>query len=339
MPKVMMKDVAKLAGVSVATVSHVINGTHYVSPELKANVEEAIKSLNYRPNKIARALNTRGIPLLAIIVPDISNPYWSTVVKAVQDVTDKHDYLVIVFSSDGIFEREVRFLHSLTGWVSGVIFHPYHVSQEKVQEIIGNDLPMVIIGDFANKVGQTENWDHVISNNLESAQAIVEYLIQLGHRQIAFIKGSEDTPSSEKRLEGYFKALEVSGIPIKEEMIVQGDYTREGGRMGMRSLLDLPEVPTSIFCANDLSALGALEVALKKGFRVPEDISIVGFDDIAEAAYASPSLTTVRLPPDIVGTIAAENLITRLKGREKQEIVHIEGSLIVRESTAPPRVN
>ncbi len=337
MTKVTMRDVAKHAGVSIATVSHIINGTHFVSQDLRAKVEEAIKSLKYRPNKIARALNTSGIPFIAIIVPDISNPYWSAVVKAVQDVTDLHDYLVIVFSSDGIIEREIKFLHSITGWVSGVILHPYHVSQEMVQEIIGVDLPMVIIGDFTSKGGQAENWDHVISNNLESAQAVVEYLMQLGHRRIAFIKGSEGTPSSQKRLEGYSRAFNISGIPLREDLIVQGDYTREGGRKGMRSLLDLSELPTAIFCANDLSALGALEEAYKNGFRIPEDFSIVGFDDIEEATYTSPSLTTVRLPPDIVGTLSAENLIERLNGREKPVVVHIEGSLIVRESTAPLR--
>src|SRR3970040_142731 len=126
MTKVTMREVARTAGVSIATVSHVINSTHYVSPVLK--------SRNYHPDKIARALNTKGIPLLALIVPDISNPYWSSVAREVQDVTDKHSYSVIVCSSDGILEREIRFLRSLTGWVSGIIFHPYHVSHDMLRE-------------------------------------------------------------------------------------------------------------------------------------------------------------------------------------------------------------
>ena len=336
MTKVTMREVARTAGVSIATVSHVINSTHYVSPVLKSRVEDAIKSLNYHPDKIARALNTNGIPLLALIVPDISNPYWSSVAREVQDVTDKHNYSVIVCSSDGILEREIRFLRSLTGWVSGIIFHPYHVSHDMLREIIG-DLPVVIIGYFTDKVGQAENWDQVLSNNFESAQAVVEYLVQLGHRRIAFIEGPEGTPTSINRLAGFCKAFEVAGIPVHEELIVPGDYTREGGRRGMRSLLNLSHPPSAVFCANDLSALGALEVAQQKGFRVPQDLSIVGFDDIDEAALASPPLTTVRLPPDEVGRITAETLIDRLKGREKPTTVHIRGSLIVRESTAPPQ--
>lgn len=334
MTKVNMRDVAQAAGVSVATVSHVINNTHYVSPELKTRIEQAIKSLNYRPNKIARALNTQGIPLVALIVPDISNPYWSSVARAVQDVTDRYNYSVIVCSSDGILEREIRFLHSLTGWVSGVIFHPYHVTHEKLREIIG-DLPTVIIGYFMDTIVQPETWDYVLANNAESSQAVVEYLMQLGHRRIAFIQGPKGTPTSVNRLAGFRKAFDSNGIQVNEELIVPGDYTREGGRKGMRSLLDLFNPPTAVFCANDLSALGALEVALQKGFHIPDELSIVGFDDIDEASFASPPLTTVRLPPDQVGTITAETLIDRLRGREKPAMVHIEGSLIIRESTAP----
>ncbi len=337
MKKVTMKDVAKVANVSVATVSHVINGTHYVSPELRERVEQVIKSLEYRPNKIARALNTQGIPFIALIVPDISNPYWSTFLKIVQDVMDEHNFSVIVFSSDGKFEREVRFLNSLAGWVSGVIFHPYHVTHEHIQAILGKDLPKVIIGDFQTNPNQVESWDHVIANNYESAQEIVDYLIKLGHRRIGFIEGAEGTPTSTSRLNGYCQALERSKITLQKELIVKGDYTRDGGRRGLSYLLNLEEPPTAVFCANDFSALGALEEAKKRRLIVPEDLSIVGFDDIEEASHASPPLTTIRLNPKVIGKIAAKNLIERINGRENPITVFLEGLLIVRESTAPPR--
>ena len=337
MAKVTMKDVANAANVSVATVSHVINGTHYVSPELRERVEQIIKTLEYRPNKIARALNTKGIPFVALIVPDISNPYWSTVLKIVQDVMDKHDYSVIVFSSDGKFEREIRFLNSLAGWVSGVIFHPYHVTHEHIHAILGKELPMVVIGDFRTKSDQVECWDHVIANNYESAQEMVEHLIKLGHQRIGFIEGAEGTPSSESRLNGYCKALEKAKITLQKELIVEGDYTREGGRKGLSHLLDLKEPPTAVFCANDFSAFGALEEAKRRRLIVPEDLSIVGFDGIEEAAHASPPLTTIRLTPNVLGKIAAENLIERINGRENPITVYLEGLLVVRDSTAPPR--
>jgi len=162
--------------------------------------------------------------------------------------------------------------------------------------------------------------------------------MQLGHRRIAFIQGPEGTPTSTKRLAGYYQAFAEDGLPVEQEFIVPGDYTREGGRNGMRLLLALKNPPSAVFCANDLSALGALEVAQQRGLRVPADLSIVGFDDIEEASHASPPLTTIRQPPEHLGTVAAETLIDRLKGRDHPSSVFIEGKVIIRESTASPRM-
>lgn len=336
--KATIRDVAKEAGVSVATVSHVINGTHYVSPELGQRVLDAAKTLDYRPNKIARALAKQAIPLLALIVPDISNPYWSSLVRAVQDTTDRHGFSVIVCSSDGLLEREMRFLQALSGWVSGLILHPYQVGYAEVGSLMGSSLPVVILGDFLPSGEQPSNWDYVASetNNREGARMAAEHLIHLGHRRIGFIQGKVGTPSSERRLAGYRKALNLAGLPFLDDLVVAGDYTEEGGRSGMSKLLDMREPPTAVFCANDLSAIGALDLARRRGYRVPEDISVVGFDDIEEAARTSPPLTTVRQSPRHVGEVVAQVLIERLMGRTEPKRVDIEGSLIVRDSTAPP---
>jgi LacI family transcriptional regulator, galactose operon repressor len=334
MMRATIHDVAKNAGVSVATVSHVINGTHYVSPELADRVYESINKLNYQQNKLARALSRKNIPLLALIVPDISNPYWSSLARAVQDVTDPYDYSVIVCSSDGILEREIRFLRSLSGWVSGLILHPYHVSQVQVNQLILHNPPVVILGEFTISEKQPPNWDQVAANNRESVMAAVEYLISLGHRRIAFIQGTAGTPSSVKRMTGFLDALNSAGLPVDDNLIIPGDYTRVGGRKAMAELLNRPDPPTAVVGANDLSALGALEEAQLRGHKVPQSISIVGFDDIDEAALASPPLTTIRLPPHEIGVVAAEKLIERLKGREESSYTFIKGELIVRESTA-----
>jgi LacI family transcriptional regulator len=335
--RVTIRDVARQAGVSVATVSHVVNATHYVTPELHERVFDAVKQLDYRPNKLARALSQKAIPLLALIVPDISNPYWSAVARAVQDVTDQHDYSVIVCSSDGLPEREARFLRSLSGWVSGMILHPYHLASEHVSRLSGDQMPVVILGDFVAPTKQPPHWDQVTSSNLEGAQLAVAHLIQLGHRRIGFIQGAEGTPSSLKRLAGYHAALEQAGLPLDEGLQVPGDYTQAGGRSAMGSLLDQPNRPTAVFCANDLSAFGALEAAQRRGYAVPADVSIVGFDNIDEAASTSPPLTTVSQPPRLVGTVTAETLIERLTGRSEPSRRSIPGSLIIRQSTAPPR--
>jgi LacI family transcriptional regulator len=332
-----IRDVARHAGVSVATVSHVINQTHYVTPELHDRVYDAVKNLDYRPNKLARALSQKAIPLLALIVPDIGNPYWSAVARAVQDVTDKHDYSVIVCSSDGLPEREARFLRSLSGWVSGMILHPYHLGSDYVSRLSGDQVPVVILGDFTTPTKQPAHWDQVTSSNLDGSRLAVQHLIQLGHRRIGFVQGAQGTPSSLKRLAGYQAALEQAGLPVDESLLVPGDYTQAGGRRAMAALLERPNPPTAVFCANDLSAFGALQAVQLRGYTVPSDISIVGFDDIDEAATASPPLTTVSQPPRLVGTITAETLIERITGRVEPSRRSIPGSLVVRQSTAPPR--
>jgi LacI family transcriptional regulator, galactose operon repressor len=164
----------------------------------------------------------------------------------------------------------------------------------------------------------------------------VAYLPLPSHRRIAFIQGTAGTPSSAKRMAGFLDALNVAGLRVDDELIIPGDYSRVGGRRAMAELLARPDPPSAVVCANDLSALGALEEAQRRGYKVPESISIVGFDDIDEAALASPPLTTIRLPPHEIGIVAAEKLIERLKGREESSPAFIKGELIVRESTAAP---
>ena len=331
-----IREVAALAGVSVATVSHVINGSHYVSPDLTQRVLDAIRALDYVPNKVARALTRRAIPLLALIVPDISNPYWSCVARSVQDVTDRHGFSVIVCSSDGLLEREERFLQSLSGWISGLIFHPYHATPTLVSASFGNSVPVVILGDLGDSESLPPNWDRVHSNNEETARMAVEHLLALGHRRIGFIMGEEGAPSGVRRLKGYRSALQRAGIPFLEGLAVPGDFTQPGGRRAMAQLLDLPARPTAVFCANDLSALGALGLVRERSLRVPDDLSIVGFDDIDEAVQASPPLTTVRQSPREVGKVIAETLVERLLGRSQSISIGLPGELIVRQSSGPP---
>lgn len=331
-----IRDVAQRAAVSVATVSHVINETHYVSPELRQRVLDAVEALNYRPNRLAQALSKKAIPLLALVVPDISNPYWSHVARAVQDLTDQHDYSVIVCSTDGLLKRETRFLRSLSGWISGLILHPYHVTHKHVNRYMGSTIPVVIVGDFLVAEKQPSNWDYVGGDNQSGAQTAVEHLIGLGHRRIAFIQGPSGTPTGARRLAGFRRALEQAALQLDEHLLIPGDYTRDAGRAGMGLLLDMQHPPTAVFCANDLIALGALEMARQRGCRVPQELSIVGFDDIEEAGRVCPALTTIRQPPRGLGVAAAEALIERLEGREKPRRILLEFSLVVRESTAPP---
>lgn len=331
-----IRDVARHASVSVATVSHVINGTHYVSPELESRVQEAIEALDFRPNRLAAALSTRNIPLLALVVPDISNPFWSSVARAVQDATDADNYSVIVCSTDGALEREERFLKSLSGWVSGLLIHPYHVTHKHVSQHMRASIPVVILGEFVDNQMIAPQWDRVGGSNTRAAQAAVEHLIDLGHKRIGVIQGLPGTPTSIARLEGVYEAFKAAGLEVVEELLVHGDYTYEGGRQAMEDLLAKNTPPTAIFCANDLSALGALQAAQQQGCKVPDDISIVGFDDITLAASTSPPLTTIRQSPSELGSVGAQLLMEQIKGRSEAKQVSLEFSLIIRDSTAPP---
>ena len=300
-------------------------------------VYAAIEALNYRPNKLARALSRQSVPLLALIVPDIGNPYWSAVARAVQDVTDPHNYSVIVCSSDGQPEREARFLRSLSGWVSGLILHPYYPSGAEGSPLAAVNVPVVVLGDFASGEQHPAQWDQVTSSNLQGARAAAEHLLGLGHRRIAFVEGLRGTPSSLKREAGFRAAFEAVGLQPDPTLIVAGDYTQAGGRRAAEVLFVGTEPPTAVFCANDLSALGVLQVAQVRGLRVPQDVSIVGFDDIDEAALATPPLTTFSQPPRLVGTVIAETLLERLTGRQVPARRSVEGTLVIRASTAPPR--
>jgi LacI family transcriptional regulator len=335
--KTTIRDVAQLAQVSTATVSHVINGTHFVSPKLEERVLKAIETLEYRPNKLAKALSSRSLPLLALVVPDISNPYWSTVTRAIQEATDPYGYSVIVCSTDGVLEREIRFLQTLSGWVSGLIIHPYHITHEHVARFMSKDLPVVILGDFLVDEPLPATWDRVGGSNLKGAQIAVEHLLALGHQRIAFIQGPKDTPSGMRRLEGYLAALANASLPRHDELIQTGDYSLNGGRRAMESLLALADPPSAVFCANDFSAFGALHAAHRLGIKIPANLSVVGFDDVERAEYSDPPLTTIRQSPADLGEIGAKILLERLeKGRIKQIRRSLELSLIKRQSTAPP---
>lgn len=335
MKNVTIRDVAKKAGVSVATVSHVINKTHYVTQGRLDRVYAAVKALNYQPNKLARALSQKAVPLLALIVPDIGNPYWSAVARAVQDITEPHNYSVIVCSSDGQPEREARFLRSLSGWVSGMILHPYYPAAEHYRPLSGGDVPVVVLGDFTAGDQHPAHWDQVTSNNLEGAREAVEHLLELGHRRIAFVQGLAGTPSSLKRLAGFRSAFEQAGLALASDLIIAGDYTQAGGRRAAETLFDRDERPTAVFCANDLSALGVLQVAQLRGLRVPQDVSVVGFDDIPLAAYVDPPLTTVRIPAFELGLAAGQALVDRVARLPVADRTLLPIELVVRASTAP----
>jgi LacI family transcriptional regulator len=329
--RVSIKDVSRHAGVSVSTVSHVLNGTRYVSPELRARVEAAITALDYRHNGLARSLRTRRSYTIGLIIPDVSNPYYPQLARGVQDTADEAGYAVFLCNSDRRPEQEVRLVAALEQrQVDGIILDAAGPTPELLTALRRLRQPVVLVGSRIDE----PDFDRVMMAPHGSYDA-VRYLLSRGHRRVALIGGPPVFGSTRPtKAAGYLAALAEAGIEPDPALIMQGDYTREGGRLAMHRLLALSAPPTAVFAGNDLMALGALVAAREAGVRVPEDIAIVGYDDIPEASVAVPALTTVAVPKYEMGRVAAELLLARLRGEGSQQPQRIElpHRLVIRAS-------
>jgi LacI family transcriptional regulator len=325
-----LKDVAERAEVSTATVSHVINETRFVSEELKARVYQAMRELNYRPNAIARSLRRRKTHNLGMIVPDISYPFLAEVARGVEDAGFELGYNVILCDSDGDLEMEANTIELLQEKkVDGIIFVAAGESSSHVQALIEQGMPVVVCDRELPGV----EVDTVIADNVGSGYQATEHLIGLGHRRIGCIAGPQELGISHKRVEGYKQALEQHGLPLREESTVRGDFRCQGGYEVMRELLALDEPPTAVFACNDLMAMGAICAASQKKLRIPQDVAIVGCDDIALASFTNPSLTTVAQPKHEMGAAAVEMLVERIKDKSKPPTRRLlPTELVIRDS-------
>jgi LacI family transcriptional regulator len=331
-----MKDVAQRAGVSISTVSHVINETRFVSDELRERVLRAMRVLDYQPNVVARSLRTKRTQMVALVIPDITNPYFPEVARGVQDMAEQHDYSVILCNTDRMLSREVRFLKTLRRQrVDGLILNPSGVTSTNLRELQEAQIPVLLIG---SQIDHPE-FDVVMVDNVKGAWHAVKHLIDLGHRRIGLVGGSRATSSGEQRFQGYIQALTDHGLPIDEDLITEGPFTHEGGHECMKQLLSLPSLPTAAFASSDVMAIGALMAVQEASLQVPGDLSLVGFDDIIVASITTPKLTTVAQPKYQTGEMAARLLFNRIESAsppQRQKVV-LDHELVVRGSTAPPR--
>lgn len=330
-----IKDVARLAGVSTTTVSHVINETRYVSDELRARVLAAMEELNYRPNVLARGLRRGETKTIGLVVPDNSNPFFAEVTRIVEDIGFENGYSVILCNSDGNLEKEAAYVNVLIAkQVDGVIFIAAGSKYEHLHELATAGIPVVVAD---RDIPQTLA-DVVLVDNEQGGYDATRYLLSLGHRRIACIAGPSDLTPSADRVHGYRRALGEFGVPIEEKWIVPGDFRYQGGEAAIAELLRLDEPPSAVFACNDVMAIGALRAVRSAGLQVPGDVSIVGFDDIPLASAVSPALTTVAQPIVELATLAAQLLMSRIQSDQqdgpKQRIV-LDTELIVRGSCAP----
>jgi DNA-binding LacI/PurR family transcriptional regulator len=328
-----LKDLARHLGLSTATISTVLNGTPAASEIPKATQERilaAAQKFNYRPNALARSLRGMRSHTVGILVPEISEGYGALVLGAVGDYLLSKGYFFFVVTH----RRKPELLDE----------YPELLRQRSAEGLIVIDtalekpmpLPTVVISGHRSHPGLT----NIVLNHDHAAHLALEHLVQLGHERIAFIKGQPYSADSETRWKAIERAAESLGIEVREELVVQLDIDTFSPYVGypiVRRLLQRTQDFTALFAYNDLSAIGALRALRDSGLRVPEDVSVVGFDDINSAAFQIPSLTTVRQPLDKMGVLAGEILLQRIQGGPNPVEVTVDPELIIRESTMPAR--
>ena len=331
-----MKDVAELAGVSITTVSHVINETRFVSDELRARVLEAMEQLHYRPNILARSLRLGETRTIGLIVPDNANPFFAQIARAVEDAGFEAGYSVILCNCDGKLQKELAYANVLSAkQVDGIIFMATGGESEIVDLLREIGIPLVM----ADRRVDNADVDMVLVDNFRGGYEATKYLLSLGHRRIGCITGSSDATPSAERVEGYKRGLKEAGVPVDESLIVRGDFQYWGGEEAINRLLALEEAPTAVFACNDLMAIGVMSALRKRGLRVPGDVSVIGFDDILEACVTVPALTTVAQPINQIGRMATEMLVERIASKESRatRTIVLDVALVERESCGPRR--
>jgi DNA-binding LacI/PurR family transcriptional regulator len=327
-------DVARLAGVSTATVSRALNGTAPIADATRAAIDDAIEQLGYRPNPIARSLVTRSTQTIALLLPDITNPFYAELVSGIQQLMLEGDQSMVLCTTNGDPEQEARYLRLLRAkHVDGALVDGLGLAPERIAAFVEDGFPIVCLDrdvDFPTI-------PLVQVDNRLGARLATDYLISLGHTRIAHITGAE-AQISDAREAGYREALHGAGIEPDPSLVAPGDFTEAGGHAAMRVLLESGARFTAIFCANDLSAMGALNSVLSSGRKVPLDLSIVGFDDVRLAPYTSPPLTTIHQPAAEMARHATELLLDLIGGKQPTEMRRLFApTLVVRGSTGPPR--
>jgi LacI family transcriptional regulator len=329
-----IKDVALEAEVSISTVSRVINRKGGVSEELKNRINTTIDRLRYRPNIVARSLKAKNTKIIGLIIPSIENPIFPTLVKVIESTAQQYGFSTILCNSDGILENEARYLELLVGQqVDGIILDAIGTSQHGYDIVRESNTPLIVLGKAIEGFPATR----VTINNFMGAYMAVEHLIRIGMRKIAFIYGHlEATSAIEDRLGGYRKCLDDHGIAFNPDLLVKDNGTFAGGAYATQILLDQSISFDSIFASNDIMAIGSIGRLQDQNLKVPEDISVIGYDDIPISAIFSPHLSTVK-PPIMEFGREAVKAILRIVFQKKdllQEKV-FDPVLLIRQSTRP----
>lgn len=328
-----MNDVARLAGVSNATVSRVIANKPHVRPEVRERVWKAVQELGYRPNRVARSLRAQTSRIIGLIISDIQNPFFTSVVRAIEDVAHQQGFSIILCNSDEDPTKEQFYLDLMHDEnVAGIIFCPTREDNANLQKYPLDSIPLVTLDRRLINIDA----DGILLDNIESTRALIKHLVSNGYRRIGAVIGTSDFTTGRERREGYVLALAAQGIPFEPELLIQVSPKEAEGYRATEQLLNLPKPPTAIFAGNNLLTLGALKAIRAHNLRIPRDIALAGFDEMPWSSLVEPGITVVEQPTYELGRTAAEVLLRRLESptRPTREVV-LKGKLIVRESSRP----
>lgn len=323
-------DVAKASGVSISTVSRVIQGASNVLPETRARVEEAIRQLDYHPNRLAQQFRAQQTKNILVIVPEYGNTFFTDILAGIESVASKHDYSILLVDSHGKASVESRSYEMLSQkLVDGIITFSITIPKEDLRQL-ATQYPIVVgIRYFGD--GSIAN---VTIDNIKATNDITSYMLNLGHKQICYVAGNTEMPIYRDRLEGYLKAISERGLPIDQNLILSCEASFQGGYNAVTSLLNSRKKFTAVVAAGDTMAIGAIRALNDRKLRVPEDVAVAGFDDIELSSLFNPTLTTVRQPKFQIGVRSMEKLLDLISGKSLangQDILNYE--LIIRESS------
>jgi len=329
-------DVAKRVGVSTATVSRALNGTGQIAPATRALIDDAVRELGYQPNGLARGLRTKSTQTIALLVPDITNPFYPHLVSGVQALVRRRGYTMLLASAEGDAAGEMEYLELFRAkGVDGALVIGMSVPKEQIAQTVADGFPIVSL----DRDIDSPDVPLVRLDNRGGARQATDHLIGLGHRAIAHVAGPQRLALSRERLAGYTGALKTAGVAYDDRLVTESDFTEQGGYDSARALLASGVGFSAVFCGNDLMAVGAMNALIESGHAVPGDVSVIGFDDLPLATYTTPRLTTMHQPAVELGEKAAALLIDVIKGRRraaKAGDVVLSARLVERASTGPP---
>jgi LacI family transcriptional regulator len=333
--KVTIVEVAKKAQVSLGTVSRVINNDVHVAPETRERVSAVMQEMQYVANRQARGLKGMKTNVIGVLVPDLATSYIGGIMHGIDAELALHKFELMLFTHHRIAVKEASYVANMVqGMVDGLLLVLPRNIADYTDTLTRQNFPFVVIdhqgsGDPCPSVGAT-NW--------QGGYNATEYLIKQGHKRIGFITGSMDLGCSQDRLKGYRSALRTHHIPEMPELVYEGDFNQPDGYAGASAFLELPIPPTAIFASNDVMAMGVMDAVRNRNLRIPDDVSVVGFDNIPQSAMINPSLTTVQQPLEQMGRVATQMLLGVLKNPQKDvNRIELPTELIIRSSTSAPK--